>query len=100
MTAGMIYMGQEFGIDFFDENDVLVKEMSFAEDGAKRDALYDALGDDENHQEWPETAVRITGWHREVYRQPMSGVDYGRGSVKRRFGGGYVPRSAYQYHGE
>lgn len=25
------------------------------------------------------------------------GVDYGKGSVKHRFGGGYVPRKAYQF---
>ncbi|MCB0080219.1 MAG: hypothetical protein KDE47_04790, partial [Caldilineaceae bacterium] len=94
-----IYVGKEYGIDFYGQDDELLKDMSFDSE-EERDALYDALGEDEHHPEWPDDAVRISGWSRDIYRQPILGIDYGPGHLKYRFGGGYVPRSTYQYHGK
>lgn len=92
----MTYVNQ-FGIDFLDKAGTIVQEMIF-EGEAERDQHFDLLDANQDDDElWPENAARITAWSRQVYRQPICGVDYGPGSVKRRFGGGYVPRSAYQF---
>ena len=92
----MITIANQHGIDFYDADGQIIKE-HIADDEASRDALWEELAADENHPEWPEGAVRIKDWNRKVQRLPISGVDYGPGSVKRRFGNGRVPRGAYQF---
>ncbi len=95
----LIFDGYEYGFDFLDGNGESVEEKVFStiEECV---ALHDAL-DDPYHPAWPETAASVSEtWQRAKYRHPVCGVDYGPGSIKRRFGGGYVPRSTYQYHGE
>lgn len=47
----------------------------------------------------PAGATTYVTWHDEQWvRDLIYGVDYGRGSLKHRFGGGHVPRNLYQYH--
>jgi len=48
-------------------------------------------------EQWPEhaTFARIVT----VYREGVYGKDYGKGSVKNRFGGARVPSGAHQFRG-
>ena len=93
----MITIAIQYGIDFKDKDDNVISEF-IATDEASRDELHDALANDDNHPAWPsDKAVHITAWSRKVQRQPISGVDYGPGSVKRRFGNGRCPRGTYQF---
>lgn len=93
-----VVVGTQYGIDFFDADDALISEVVFA-DQASRDAQMAALGADDNHPAWPGTAVRLVEWRRDVTRPAVRGIDYGPGSVKARFGGGRVPRGAYEFRG-
>lgn len=95
----MIFTGYTWGISFYQGDggdDAPIEELSFPGE-AERDALYNALAEDEDHPEWPDGATRMKAWSEPQYRPAIYGVDYGRGSVSARFGGGYVPRSAYQF---
>jgi len=92
-----IYSRSVFGIDFYDEDDKIVKEMSFGADEATRDTFFQRLEDEpDNDDIWPIDAVRVEDTRQSVMRAPIRGIDYGPGSQKRRFGGGHVPRSTYQ----
>lgn len=93
----MITIGKEYGIDFYDaENNLILEHTAASEED--RDALVEQLQDDDSPA-WPVKAMRFEPWSRRIERQAIYGVDYGPGSVKRRFGG-YVPRSAYQLRGK
>ncbi|MBE2197470.1 MAG: hypothetical protein IAE79_02595 [Anaerolinea sp.] len=76
------------GIDFFDANGVLVREW-VAGSLAAREARYSALGADDMHPEWPETAVRIVAWERyprvreTCRRNPLTGHFVGGGRGER-----------------
>lgn len=98
----MIYEGLEYGMDFYGEGGRIIKEVSFGldqEGKAAQDAAYAALEADPDSELWPTDAERIMCWQRPKYRQPIKGLDYGAGSVKRRFGNGRVPRGAHQFRG-
>lgn len=86
-VVGDIFVGYEWGIDFFC-GDELIQTVTFADEAIFNDAF--------DHPQWPEGSTNMESWKRPLYRAPIYGVDYGPGSVKRRFGGGYVPRGAYQ----
>jgi len=89
-----IYTGTTWAIDFYDAQEKIIKTMTFEDDQNGFDAMFEAL-DNPCHPEWPDTAVRLDTWRRDNYRDPILGLDYGPGSVSRRFGG-YVPRGTYQ----
>lgn len=91
-----IIIGIEYGIDFFDEAGDLIRTLNFKTMQA-RDQLLAALGRDENHPEWPTTAVRLIEWHRNITRPAVKGIDYGPGSIKARYG--RAPRGAYEFRG-
>ncbi len=94
-SLSRIFTGYEYGIDFYDKNDVLIEERTFnSEDD--RDATVKDLEDDD-HAAWPKAAIRSQPWQRKKYRAAIYGVDYGPGSVKQRFSGMRVPRSAYRF---
>ena len=90
-----IYVRTEYGIDFLNGCGDLVQEMVF-QTPEERLEVYNAVSTDDNNPHWPETAVEYNPWERHIYRAPVYGVDYGPGSIKRRFGG-RVPCGAYQF---
>ena len=57
---------KQYGIDFFDEDGIEVGDIVVGEDKAERDALYDEILADNDHELWPDTAVRIRQWARDV----------------------------------
>ena len=94
----LIKIGTEYGIDFKNADGVILREY-IATNKNGRNQLVESLVADDNHHMWPVEAVTMTTWERPQYRNPICGLDYGAGSVSRRFGG-YTPRSAYQTNGE
>ncbi|MBE2200436.1 MAG: hypothetical protein IAE79_17610 [Anaerolinea sp.] len=52
----------------------------------EREALYDALGADDIHPEWPETAVRAVAWER--HRRPIAREARRRNPITGHFVGG------------
>jgi hypothetical protein len=96
-----IFTGYEYGIDFIDAGGVEIDSMVFATETAREEFWHElaALDDFAKHADVPAGTERITAWSRKTFRRPIYGVDYGPGSQKHRFGGGYVPRSAYQFGG-
>jgi len=62
----------EYGIDFFDADGNEVGDIAVGESEAERDALYDEIVADDNHPRWPETAVRIRQWSRQVEKTTFS----------------------------
>lgn len=99
MTTGMIFVAIEYGIDFVDVDENVIEERVFANQ-ADRDAFM-GLPDGEFYAQFPDNPAAETAvpWERKRYRAPIYGIDYGPGSVQARFGGGYVPRGAYQFGG-
>lgn len=86
--TNLIFTGYEWGIDFYNAAGDIIHTDTYT-DEKEFDAAFD-------NPQWPDdTAVRLDSWKRPCYRLPVMGVDYGPGSVSRRFGG-YVPRSAYE----
>jgi len=77
-------------VTFFNEAGEAMMTADYPNEKAATDALEYADG-------WPVNATNAAMTN--VYRRPIYGVDYGNGSVKARFGGGYVPRKAYQFNG-
>lgn len=57
---------KQYGIDFFDKDDNEVGDIAVGENEAERDALYDEILADNNHPQWPDAAVRIRQWSRDV----------------------------------
>lgn len=86
-----------YGIDFYNEADEIIKEIDFGQSEEAREIFWHLLEDETKKDLWPAGAVRVADWKRAVMHQPIRGIDYGPGSVKRRFGGGHVPRSTYQF---
>lgn len=78
-------------VTFFNEAGEAMMTAEYANEKAATDAL-------EYEDGWPASAANATMTN--VYRRPVYGIDYGNGSIKNgRFGGGYVPRKAYQFNG-
>ncbi len=46
----------------------------------------------------PEQHAKTAEWIEVRDRQPIYGIDYGAGHIKRRFGGMRVPRSTYRFN--
>lgn len=84
-----------YGVDFKNADDELIADREFESEAERDDFL--ALPDDEFFAGLPEGDYRVYQYCRPIYRPAVYGVDYGRGSVKRRFGGGHVPKGAYQF---
>jgi hypothetical protein len=81
-----------WGIHYEDEFGNELLEMVFDTEAEQQEAIKNASDNA------PSGAVVFLSWCDEVFVRPLiSGVDYGRGSLKYKFGGGYVPRAAYQY---
>lgn len=91
----MVTVGKKFSIDFKDESGNVFETLSY-DTGNERDAVAQQLQSNDAHPLWPQTAVKITIYWQRIERTPIFGVDYGVGSVKRRFGNGRVPRGAYR----
>lgn len=90
----------EWGIDFLDKDGELIEERPYANYVAREEAWKELQTDKRTVEEggpWPEGAEGIRAWSRQV--KLVYGVDYGPGSIKRRFGGGRVPKGAYQFRG-
>ncbi len=77
-------------VTFFNEAGEAMMTAEYANEKAATDAL-------EYEDGWPVGAANAEMTN--LYRRAILGVDYGAGSVKNgRFGGGYVPRNAYQFN--
>lgn len=79
-----------YTVKFLDGDGALINEVI-----AQTEAQVNAICT--NEDSWPANAEFVQT--APVYRRPIMGIDYGSGSVKNRFGGGYVPRGAYQFRG-
>ena len=90
-----IYIGDEYGIDFLDADGKLIEERVF-ESEEERDAFL-GLPDAEFVEGAPKGWAKAKPWQSPLYRRAMRGIDFGVGSVKRRFPQGFTPRGAYQF---
>ena len=99
MVNGHVIVGWRHSLEFIDGDEKLLESVDFESEQALDRALI-ALEEDENHPLWPEGSVRVQNRVTAVTRPAIRGVDFGTGSQKRRFGGGRVPRGAYQYKKE
>lgn len=83
-------------IEFIDKDDQIVGTLQLPKEERDALALIWSYGDDD--ERFPETAVTARTYYRQR-EQPVYGIDYGPGSIKRRFGGGRVPSGARQFSG-
>ena len=93
-----VYVGLLWGVQFVDEQDEQVGDILWIgldDEGEKAVASF--FADKSNTKHWPVGATDIHDITKDGYRHPIYGIDYGAGSVKRRFSGIKVPRSTYQF---
>lgn len=93
----MITVATQYGIDFSDDEGQVIREY-IAPDKQTRDDLVNQWETGEDNPLFPPDAKTIFSWQRNITRPAVCGVDYGPGSVNRRFGG-KAPRGAYQFRG-
>ncbi len=98
-----VFIGKRWGVMFIGESDEQVGEilwLGLDDEGVDAVDEFFTRSKENDGEEWPDDAVRIIDCSKDAFRRPIYGIDYGAGSVKRRFKGMRVPRRTYQYRSQ